>query len=41
VVEKDGKAYYDFSAASIAENLSLFLNPFMAKIVAEALQQDV
>ena len=41
VIEKDGKAYYDFSAASIAESLSLFLNPLMAQIVAEALQQDV
>lgn len=41
VIEKDGKAYYDFSAASIAESLSLFLNPLMAKIIADALQQDV
>jgi len=40
VVEKDGQAYYDFSAASIAESLSVFLNPLMAKIVADALQQD-
>ncbi len=40
VVEKDGQAYYDFSAASIAESLSLFLNPFMTKIVADALRQD-
>jgi V/A-type H+-transporting ATPase subunit E len=40
VVEKDGQAYYDFSAASIAENLSLFLNPLMAKIVVDALQQE-
>ena len=40
VAEKDGHAYYDFSAESIAENLSLFLNPVMAKIVADALQQD-
>jgi V/A-type H+-transporting ATPase subunit E len=41
VAEKDGQAYYDFSAASIAENLSLFLNPVMAKIVSDALPQDV
>jgi vacuolar-type H+-ATPase subunit E/Vma4 len=40
VVEKDGQAYYDFSAASIAESLSLFLNPLMAKIVIDALQQE-
>jgi V/A-type H+-transporting ATPase subunit E len=41
VAEKDGQAYYDFSAASIAENLSVFLNPVMAKIVSDALQQEV
>jgi V/A-type H+-transporting ATPase subunit E len=40
VAEKDGQAYYDFSAESIAESLSLFLNPFMAKIIADALRQD-
>ncbi len=40
VAEKDGHAYYDFSAESIAESLSLFLNPVMAGIVADALQQD-
>jgi len=41
VGEKDGHAYYDFSAESIAESLSLFLNPAMAKIVSDALRQDV
>jgi V/A-type H+-transporting ATPase subunit E len=41
VAVKDGHAYYDFSAESIAENLALFLNPVMAKIVSDALQQDV
>ena len=40
VGEKDGHAYYDFSAASIAESLSQFLNPAMADIVADALRQD-
>ncbi len=40
VSEKDGHAYYDFSAASIAENLSVSLNPVMAGIVADALKQD-
>jgi V/A-type H+-transporting ATPase subunit E len=40
VAEKDGQAYYDFSAASIAESLSLSLNPVMARIVADAMQQD-
>lgn len=40
VAEKNGQAYYDFSAASIAENLAVFLNPAMARIVADALKQD-
>ena len=40
VAEKDGHAYYDFSAESIAESLSLFLNPDMARIVSDALRQD-
>jgi len=40
VGEKDGHAYYDFSAESIAESLALSLNPVMAQIVADALQQD-
>jgi V/A-type H+-transporting ATPase subunit E len=40
VAEKDGHAYYDFSAASLAENLAVFLNPLMARIVADALKQD-
>jgi V/A-type H+/Na+-transporting ATPase subunit E len=41
VAEKDGQAYYDFSAASIAESLALSLNPLMAGIIADALRQDV
>ena len=40
VAEKNGQAYFDFSAASIAENLTVFLNPAMARIVADALKQD-
>lgn len=40
VGEKDGHAYYDFSAASIAESLSQFLNPAMAAIVTDALRQE-
>lgn len=40
ISEKDGNAYYDFSAASIAENLAVSLNPVMAGIVADALKQD-
>jgi len=40
VAEKDGHAFYDFSAASIAESLALFLNPVLAGIVKDALRQD-
>lgn len=40
VAEKGGQAYFDFSAASIAENLSVFLNPVMAGIVSDAMKQD-
>jgi V/A-type H+-transporting ATPase subunit E len=40
VAEKNGQAYYDFSAASIAENLAVFLNPAMARTLADALKQD-
>jgi V/A-type H+-transporting ATPase subunit E len=40
VAEKDGQAYYDFSAASIAESLALYLNPVMDGIVADALKQE-
>ena len=40
VCEKDGHAYYDFSAESIAESLALSLNPVMAEVVADALKQD-
>lgn len=41
IAEKEGQAYYDFSAESVSESLALFLNPAMAKIVSDALQQDV
>jgi V/A-type H+-transporting ATPase subunit E len=40
VAEKDGNSYYDFSAESIAESLSQFLNPVMAGIVADAQQRQ-
>jgi V/A-type H+-transporting ATPase subunit E len=40
VAEKDGNAYYDFSAESIAESLSQFLSPAMTGIVADAQRQD-
>lgn len=40
VSEKDGRAYYDFSAESIAESLSSYLNPGMAEILSQALRQS-
>lgn len=40
VGEKDGHAYYDFSAAGIAENLSVFLNPVLSGILEAGLKQD-
>ncbi len=40
VAEKDGQSYYDFSAESVAESLSIFLNPAMNQIVSDALKQD-
>lgn len=40
VAEKNGHAYFDFSAESIAESLALSLNPAMAGIMADSLRQD-
>lgn len=36
IIEKDGRAYYDFSAETVAEVLSKYLNDRLASIVAEA-----
>ena len=36
IVEKGGAAYYDFSAAAVADMLSAYLNARLAAIVAEA-----
>jgi V/A-type H+-transporting ATPase subunit E len=33
IAEKDGSAYYDFSAASVADALTSYLNPRLAEIV--------
>ena len=33
IAEKDGSAYYDFSADSVAELLSAYLNPRLAEII--------
>ena len=34
--EKDGSAYYDFSAESVAELFAAYLNPFVSKVLKEA-----
>jgi V/A-type H+/Na+-transporting ATPase subunit E len=36
IMEKDGTAYYDFSAEAVAEMLSAYLNKHMASLVAKA-----
>jgi V/A-type H+-transporting ATPase subunit E len=36
VGEKDGSAYYDFTAEGVAESLGVFLNPRLADILKEA-----
>ena len=36
IVQKDGSAYYDFSAESVAELLSSYLNPRLAEILKTA-----
>lgn len=33
IQEKDGKAYYDFSTQTVAQAISVYLNPFLAEIV--------
>ena len=36
IANKDGSAYYDFSAESVAEMLSAFLNPQLAEVLKSA-----
>jgi V/A-type H+/Na+-transporting ATPase subunit E len=36
IVEKDGSAYYDFSAQAVAKLLSAYLNPRLAEILTNA-----
>ncbi|QQO08224.1 V-type ATP synthase subunit E [Breznakiella homolactica] len=36
IAEKDGAAYYDFSAESVSELLSAYVNPRLAEILKEA-----
>ena len=38
IANKDGSAYYDFSAESVAELLSSYLNPHLAEILKTAAQ---
>jgi V/A-type H+-transporting ATPase subunit E len=39
IVRKDGSAYYDFSADSVAEALSAYLNPKLAEILKTATKE--
>ncbi len=39
VRQKDGKAYYDFTAAEITEILARFVNPYVASLMQEAEQK--
>ena len=39
IANKDGSAYYDFSAESVAELLSSYLNPHLAGILKSAAQE--
>ena len=38
IAYKDGSAYYDFSAESVAELLAAYLNPYLAEIMKTAAQ---
>ncbi|MDR2068866.1 MAG: V-type ATP synthase subunit E [Spirochaetaceae bacterium] len=40
IAEKDGSAYYDFSAESVAELLSAYLNPRLAEILKSAVKDN-
>ncbi len=37
---KDGNSFFDFSAESVAEALAQYLNPMMAEIIKESLEQE-
>ncbi|MDR3138099.1 MAG: V-type ATP synthase subunit E [Treponema sp.] len=39
IASKDGSAYYDFSAESVAELLSAYLNPRLAEILKNAVKE--
>ena len=36
IAKKDGSAYYDFSAESVAEYLSAYLNPYLAGVLSSS-----
>jgi len=38
IANKDGSAYYDFSAESVAELLSAYLNPYLSEILKSSAQ---
>jgi len=40
IAKKDGSAYYDFSAESVAEMLSAYLNPQLAEILKTAVKDQ-
>lgn len=40
IAEKDGSAYYDFSAEAVAELLSAYLNPRLAEILKSAVKDN-
>ncbi|MFP3089236.1 V-type ATP synthase subunit E [Treponema sp. TIM-1] len=40
IAEKDGSAYYDFSAESVAELLSAYLNPRLVEILKSAVKDN-
>jgi len=40
IANKDGSAYYDFSAESVAESLGAYLNPGLAEILREAAKEE-
>ena len=41
IANKDGSAYYDFSADSVAEMLSAYLNPKLAEILTSSVKKEV
>jgi len=40
IAQKDGSAYYDFSAEAVAEMLSAYLNPQLAEILKSSVKKE-